>query len=262
MGLCREVKDFIKFLPQRLAIGLTLHERLKAPPPSPYRGIRFKARPVTGFDFLICKQGQAITVDRKGTHPACSHSFKHFRPDGIMHRAILFGSAGFELHCPSAPYRQDASRKRIFAPNPASKPCSFPGATESLKVPPMRAEMRTEPIPYPLVRSTSTLQKSDVSWSISASPIHDAPPGARRSPLAVGPRRSFDYHRCQTSFHPFQLLQEVSFQLQWPDHRDMESPGKIARYRCRPRQLLRGCRHERVSHRQGIPGNSGGRWRF
>lgn len=182
--LCREVKDFIKFLPQRLAIGLTLHERLKAPPPSPYRGIRFKARPVTGFDFLICKQGQAITVDRKGTHPACSHSFKHFRPDGIMHRAILFGSAGFELHCPSAPYRQDASRKRIFAPNPASKPCSFPGATESLKVPPMRAEMRTEPIPYPLVRSTSTLQKSDVSWSISASPIHDAPPGARRSPLA------------------------------------------------------------------------------
>ncbi len=184
MRLCREVEDFIKFLPQRLAIGLTLHERLKAPPPSPYRGIRFKARPVTGFDFLISEQSQALTVDRKATHPACSHSLKHFRPDGIVHRAILVGSAGFELHCPSAAYRQVASRERMFAPIPASKPGSFPGATAGLTVSPMRAEMRTEPIPYPLVRSTSTLQKSGASWAISASPIHHAPPGARHSPLA------------------------------------------------------------------------------
>jgi len=127
------VKGFIKFLPQWLAIGLTLHERLKAPPPSLYRGIRRKARPVTALDFLICKQSQAITVNRKGTHCACSHSFKHFRPDGIVHRVILFGSAGFELHCPSAAYRQVASCKRMFAPYTASKPCSFSGATQSLK---------------------------------------------------------------------------------------------------------------------------------
>ena len=152
MGLCREVKDLIKFLPQRLAIGLTLHEWLKAPPPSPYRGIRFKARPVSGFELLISKQSQAITVNRKGVHPACSHSFKHFRPDGIMHRAILFGSAGFELHCPGAAYRQDASRERMFATKPASKPCGFPGATESVTVSPMRVEMRTEPIPNPFVQ--------------------------------------------------------------------------------------------------------------
>lgn len=178
------MKHFIKFLPQRLAIGSTFHERLKAAPPSPYGGIRLKARPVTGFDLLIRKQGKAIAVDRKGTHPACAQSFKHFWPDGIMHRAILFGSAGFELHCPSAAYRQDASRKHMFTPIPASKPRSFPSAVESLTVSPMPAEMRTAPIPYPLDKSTLTLHKSVASWSISASPIHHAPPGARRSPLA------------------------------------------------------------------------------
>lgn len=181
IGLCREVKDFIKFLSQRLAIGLTFHERLKAAPPSPHRGIRLKGTPVTGFEFLICKQSKAITVDRKGVHPACSHSFKHFRPDGIMHRAILFGSAGFELHCPSAAYRQDASCERMFAPHPASKPRGFPGATESLTVSPMRVEMSTEPIPYSLFRSMSTLQTSAFHGQFpqALSTMPDPGPGVR-----------------------------------------------------------------------------------